>query len=1391
MKNKKISIILSLVLCLFASFMGVFFSACSCENVGAGKIKEIYIKEGSIQTQVAHNSTYSTEGIEIFAKLTNGKEREIDVSECEISTIDTTTVGEKELVVSYEAYEVKVTINVYKTLSSISLTGVQNNVLHNSNSGQLDLSGAQIVLKFSDNSTENINVYSNGNLTAGVVVENNSTSAVGNYTLKVKYLNKECTFDYVVEKYLTNFEANLAEQYRSVAFNGEFNSSKITAVGTYSDGSTENFSNDKLIISSLDTTNKENIKDDNVVVVKLKANETYSDEINVKIYAKLESISYHSGLASRIKYNTDLDTTNVKIVARYNDESTKEISQNIIVEGFNKTPSKLGNQTLTIKYKDETINDYKTTTTQIEVYEELESLKVEQVNVSDATTGYVLQNSDWQTEKTNVCSKFKIVAVYTKNEVVLNGTEEYNNVSFSNIDTTTLGEKDLIVGYNGKTKEIKINVIENWTAISALEILSISIVNTSIASEVDYNSTLDLSNLSIEITYTNGLNQVLKASENTSGENKIDITKQINTSVHGEQTLEVSYKSQYATKTINVKAYLVSISIKSGTEVETLTYGENLDLSNVKIMATFTNGEEVEVDASCDDENFSNTNLNEKQIVSYSYSMQKVDGTTITKSVSMEVQIVDEIERLTNLVVPVRRSEVGEEYDYSQITASVQYLSGKTEDVSASLSFSGLNVNAVGTQKLKISYTKNSKEVFEQIDIEIYDSLVSVNIKSGTVSENVNIGAELITDNIVLILTYKSGKTEEASSGYTVGTFSTEKEGEFPLTVSYQTKQATKTINVLRTYVIMGYSDPTFVTTYKTNSQNKNTFTKTGSTGNVGFTDLGNEYVVGSENDFVYNPIILDENTTSKITEFRAKIAVYLQNEETNEYQMLTDNISDYVAVDDTLHTFKFTTLAESKHFKIEVLPYKVNTSEQDKVSASIFTFKVIKAYNVYNAHDFSMLDNVNASSKWSEKKTDKELEISNNIHGIVLHSNISIQDSDLPSVHFFTKDEVNSTDSDYDKVVGSLKDSLNEDLELIYHRKINEGETFTIEGNYFKLSAQDLSLIARGMVDGVWPVRNEGDAITVHTTLMGLSSKDRKAAGYELNNIALFGNSKKSETADMSGGVISLKTRAGVSVKAYNNVSQGWYISYMFEGNSTTGDNCKNQLIKVNCFDANNTLVYNWAARDMEIVDSILIGAGGPVMICDHVDNNETTGEGGYITNVKVTNSVLESYVAGTEGWFATYEGSGAIVGSMKAMNALITPYGNTLLDSKGEKINAIAVYKSGSAEGLTTSTIRGTFADTDEKYTNGLDFSNSSISATKQSIIASLAAQGMTQTQIESTLAQMAVLQTFNGAVGVPGNSGWLVEPDQTTFANSENYMGVYLFNGMGIVMGLNKAA
>ena len=807
-----------------------------------------------------------------------------------------------------------------------------------------------------------------------------------------------------------------------------------------------------------------------------------------------------------------------------------------------------------------------------------------------------------------------------------------------------------------------------------------------------------IDDLKIIVTYTNNLTATLDYSSHMEeGEDQI-VAQNIDTSTTGTKYLTVTYKGKTATKAITVVRTLVSIEIDSKTEINSLKYGTALNLSGVKINAIYSNGEtEVVTNVTNDANNFDNTNLSTVHTITFSYSEQSVNSGTITKTCQMLVTVYDEIETLVDIVNVIKQIEYSATYSTASITAKVEYASGKKVDLTnADLAFSTIDTTVLGKQTLTISYTNNGKTIRAEEEVNVYDVLTSIVIKSG-VADTVYVGGTLDISGLVLTLNYRSGATLDITQGFNVTNISTEQEGDQTLIVEYQTLQTEKVVKVIKNYTIIGYNDPTFVTTYKTNSTTQNTYTATGSTGIKGFTDLNNEYIVGDDNAFVYQPIMQvknADNTTAELTEFKASIKVYIYNLENSSYEILEENVENYVQIDDTIHTFQFTASAVGKKFKIEVLPYSVSEAEKDKVEASVFEFRVIDGWNAYSAKDLSLIDNQNASGKWTEYKTANNIDLNAQINAIILHNNISITDADLPAVHFLTEAEVATTDADYPRAIGSLKDSTKQDLGYIYKRVLSSGQTFTIEGNYFTLSAQDISLIVRQEKSGVLTIVGEGEALTTHTSLFGFfgSSANAEMSSYVLNNLALFGNTKKTEEVALSGGVMFAKANE-TNFTAYNNLSQCWFISYMFEGATTYGDNVVNTLNKVNCFDSYNTIMYLWGARQVNIQDSILIGAGGPVMICDHVENNETTGAGGYISNVKVTNSKLESFVAGSEGWFATYEGSSALASQIKAFSPLFEAMGKTLCDATGSKINLVAVYKSGSAEGLTTSTIRGSF--------------------------------------------------------------------------------------------------
>lgn len=60
-----------------------------------------------------------------------------------------------------------------------------------------------------------------------------------------------------------------------------------------------------------------------------------------------------------------------------------------------------------------------------------------------------------------------------------------------------------------------------------------------------------------------------------------------------------------------------------------------------------------------------------------------------------------------------------------------------------------------------------------------------------------------------------------------------------------------------------------------------------------------------------------------------------------------------------------------------------------------------------------------------------------------------------------------------------------------------------------------------------------------------------------------------------------------------------------------------------------------------------------------------------------------------------------------------------------------------------------------------------------------------------IASACEKMAILQTANSEICVPGDGSWIVEPNAQNMAQASGYLFVYLFNNMGATLGLSNLA
>lgn len=453
------------------------------------------------------------------------------------------------------------------------------------------------------------------------------------------------------------------------------------------------------------------------------------------------------------------------------------------------------------------------------------------------------------------------------------------------------------------------------------------------------------------------------------------------------------------------------------------------------------------------------------------------------------------------------------------------------------------------------------------------------------------------------------------------------------------------------------------------------------------FFDLTKNYLVGTDNYFNVKPVltfIKKNNQTGEIVtdvdvdtwSFTLKLFVY----ENDSFVEVKDNNTYIDSFDNEECLIDFNNEAIGKVFKIQIIPNDLTDKQKDNVSKYTMEVEVevTAGYNVYNELELAYIENRTSGSDaeaWKKFKQEKGLNVDYAPSKLILHSNIALNKDSVPSYYFYQENELNKSDSDYNRALGSMKDYKN-----MYFRNLNANETFTLEGNYFTINSSSFREVVRE--DN--KISPEGEVIS-HATLMRFEG-DEKGKAY-IRNVNVIGNAPRVENAIKAGGQIFVKVE-GPEFEANNNISVCFFITYFPNYTKATFD-----MIKCKAYDAFNCFVYNWGSDKVTIDSCEMIGAGGPVIIQDHVD--PASSDGGRVAKTVVKNSKLESYVAGSEGWFTIVNAS-ALVPSIKQLDLLFNPFNKSFLkqsskDASVSYMNLICVNKSGSSAGITSEKIEG----------------------------------------------------------------------------------------------------
>jgi hypothetical protein len=566
-----------------------------------------------------------------------------------------------------------------------------------------------------------------------------------------------------------------------------------------------------------------------------------------------------------------------------------------------------------------------------------------------------------------------------------------------------------------------------------------------------------------------------------------------------------------------------------------------------------------------------------------------------------------------------------------------------------------------------------------------YGELLSLEVASGLESEYVRYTI-VDLDEISITATFTNGTLTVEGSDLTFSpeNLDTTEIGEFEITISYLTESVVWTYSVVDYEEIDNIGAPQFVVDYLANKAEK-------ANKQTEFMDREQDFVVGDDNPFIFFPTIyaFTNDVPVNVTAYHSVSAV--KEKRSGEWVLLSGSeLESVVEIDDFASTYDFTEAAIGKEYQLTVRPYGEKYATSPDYSTS-FEFRVEDGYNVYEQDDLVHFNNYN--SLWDSYRTDNEI-TPVSINGIFFQNDIVIERDRLPDGFFYQEGDVLSTDADYEWIVGSLRDGVD-----IYQRDIASGEEFLYSGNYFNLDYSSLPYVVR-----VGKPKGELGSIISHSSLMRAGIlEDRASVGkFTLKNLSVIGNANRSEDAAKTGGGMFLKT-SSVEVNVYNTIITSCYTTIISEY-------CGKKVLieKTRGYDSFSSLLYNWGVNDYKVKDSEFIGAGGPVIITDYVDQDKD-GEG-YEPHTVIEDSVLRAFATGNERWFQLVGAKAQAVPYITQLGSYMFPvYGRTSItipsyeDVEEPHFSIVGIIKDGSVETLSTDPVKGVF-QIDDKV--GLDF-------------------------------------------------------------------------------------
>ena len=718
-------------------------------------------------------------GAKVKVLLASGNSTTINLPDgsVKVSNFDNTKTGVKQnLTVSFGGKNADSTIDVeaYNYIVSSEITA-PTKLDYNYNT-DLNLNGGKLTLVYKDTTIKNVNLTS-------AMISGYDKTKIGTQQITVTYDTNYVLSDgtKIPEKIVKTFEVEVHNNAQTIEITAPTKTTyghgdSLSLEGgkievTYADGTkqtpemtsdmvTETSTGSSVNMSPAESKYGINHKVTKNLTIKYEEDGTQKTATyEIEIINKITSIKMHTTPKTNYNVNDTLDVTNGEIlVTRQTGEpEVKEITKDMVT-GFDSSKE---NTKLPLKVTYTENGETKETSYEVSVKDSVTSISIK-ANPSKTEYRYG-ESLDLTGATISVVKGSGTTDIPITDNMV------------SGYDPTTVGKQTVKVSYGGKDTTFEVTVKDYVKDIT---------LTAPTKTEYKYGEALDLTGGKVQKVMASGAQEpavdLTDSSVTVSG---------YNANKTGKQTITVEYEGIQKTFEVTVVDPINKIELK-GTPKTEYKYGEEFDVSNLKLSISRASGE-TEIPVTSDMiKNYNKNSLGQQQVTI------EYEGNTIE---TITVQVVDYIQSVV-ITPPSKVSyNYGEALDLTGAVITKVMASTPDEPITINVTndmISGYNPNKLGIQDVTITYT-DGKTYTQTFKVTVNEKVKSISLKDTGFKKDYKYGENLDLDNLSIVIQYISGKTEEVpvTSGMVTG-YDPKTLGNQALTIKYDDFEVKTSVSV-------------------------------------------------------------------------------------------------------------------------------------------------------------------------------------------------------------------------------------------------------------------------------------------------------------------------------------------------------------------------------------------------------------------------------------------------------------------------------------------------------------------------------------------------------------------------------------------------------------------